>query len=153
MPGRLIIAITLVFGLSACASRFNPLNWFQSSHEETIALIPEGGFPANSDQRLAISQITEMKVLRSSGGAIIQATGLPPRLGYWNAELVSDNNEQPENGVLTYYFRINQPVGASAAGTAYSRKVLVAHFVSNATLEGVRQIRIVAAENSRVARR
>ena len=153
MPGRLIIAITLVLGLSACSTGWNPLNWFKNSSDGAIALIPEGGFPVDNDFREVVTQVTEMKILRASGGALIQVTGLPPSQGYWAAELVPENDERPDGGVLTYTFRVYQPSEPTATGTAYSRKVLVAHFVSDAKLVGVSQIRVLGAENSRIARR
>lgn len=159
MTGRLLITFSLILSLAACETQWNPLNWFSDGRDDTIALVPEGGFPAEHDPRQIISQITDLQVQRNPGGAIIQVTGLPPRLGYWNAELVPENNEQPENGVLTYVFRISEPVGASASasasgsGSSYARKIFVAHFVSDNQLQGVRQIRVVGEQNSRTARR
>ncbi len=130
------------------------MNWFQGSREETIALIPEGGFPEDRDLREVVSQVTEMEVLRTAGGAIIRATGLPPRQGYWAADLVPENTDElPVNGVLTYVFRIHEPRNATHSSTAYARQVHVAHFVSDTKLEGVSQIKVVGAENSRTARR
>lgn len=157
MPGRIIITLSVFLGLGACATAWNPLNWFGGSRAETIALTPEDGYADTSETRTIVSQVTEMSIVRSSGGAIIHATGLPPRHGYWGAELVPENNELPVNGVLTYVFRIHEPTGANAnrgtGASAYARQVIVAHFVSENTLQGVRQIRILGTENSRVARR
>lgn len=153
MPGRIIITFSLVLGLSACSMGWNPMNWFQSSKESTIALIPQGGFADTTDRRTIVSQVTDMQVLRTPGGAIIQVTGLPPRQGYWNAELVAENGERPVDGVLTYVFRIQEPEVTTGQGAPYTRQVFVAHAVSNVTLAGVRQIRVLGTENSRTARR
>jgi len=152
MTARIIILVTLVFGLSACESRFNPMNWF-SKGEETVALYPEGGFPADNEQRGAVAQVTEFLVQHAPGGAILQATGLTPRQGYWSGELVAENDERPVDGVLTYVFRIAEPYGQTRVSTAQSRKVIVAHFVSDIKLQGVRVIRVVGEQNSRTARR
>lgn len=153
MTGRLLITLTLVLGLSACSSQLNPLNWFSGGSDDGIVLEPEGGFPSDNDSREIIAQITDLKVLRASGGAIIQVTGVPPRQGYWNAELVPENNENPENGVLTYVFHISEPARPTATGNPYARTVYVAHFISDIRLEGVRQIRVLGEQNSRISRR
>ncbi|HGG05840.1 MAG TPA: hypothetical protein ENK28_10305 [Aliiroseovarius sp.] len=153
MPGRIIIVLSLFLGLSACSSRLNPMNWFQNSRVETIQLIPDGGFPEDLDGRILVSQVTDFKVMRNPGGAILQVTGLPPTQGYWDGELVPENNEEPVDGILTYMFRISPPFEPTPAGTPYSRRVIVAHFVSDVKLQGVSQIRIVGENNSRIARR
>ncbi len=152
MTARTLIAITLILGLAACESRFNPFNWF-SGGEETVALYPEGGFPVDNDPRVVVSEVSELVVLRASGGAIIRATGIPPRQGYWDGELVAENDETPVNGVLTYVFRVAEPFVETRASTPYSRQVIVAHFISDTKLAGVSQIRVLGELNSRTARR
>ncbi len=153
MPGRLILILSLVLGLSACASKLNPLNWFSGGRDAGVVLAPEGGWGDAADPRPMVAQVTELKVMRAPDGAILQVVGLPPRQGYWNAELVPENDERPVDGVLTYVFRISEPPVATRQGTPYSRRVLVAHFVSNTRLAKARQIRIVGANNALVARR
>ena len=153
MSGRVLITLTLILGLSACETKFNPMNWFSAGRSDGIVLEPEGGYGGGEDSRELIAQITEFKVLRSPGGAILQVTGLPPRQGYWSAELVAENDERPVDGVLTYTFRISEPATTTPQGTPYSREVFVAHFVSDNQLAGVRRIRIVGASNSMTARR
>ena len=135
---------SLAFGLSACggASNLNP-----------FALIPEGGFLEDQDYRGLVAQEVELQILRSTGGAIVRAKGLPPRLGYWDAELVPENFERPENGVLTYMFRITEPPYHTLQGRPKQREILVGRFVSDTKLAGVRTIRVVGASNSRSASR
>ncbi|MHA6267938.1 hypothetical protein [uncultured Aliiroseovarius sp.] len=146
---------SLAFGLSACggASNLNPFNWFQSGGTEQVALIPEGGFLEDQDYRGLVAQVVELQILRSTGGAIVRAKGLPPRLGYWDAELVPENFERPENGVLTYMFRITEPPYHTLQGRPKQREILVGRFVSDTKLAGVRTIRVVGASNSRSASR
>ncbi|WP_371168785.1 hypothetical protein [Aliiroseovarius sp. 2305UL8-7] len=145
----------LVIGLSACGgtTTLNPFNWFRSDGVKEVAVIPEGGFLEDQEYRGLVSQVVELQVLRSPGGAIIRAKGLPPRLGYWDAELVPENFERPENGVLTYMFRISEPPYPTNSGRPKQREVLVGQFISNTRLQGVRSIRVVGANNSRSSSR
>ena len=153
MSGRLLIVLSLILGLSACSSKLNPVNWFSGGSNDGIVLEPAGGYGSETDSRELVSRVTEFKVLRNAEGAILQVTGLPPRQGFWSAELVAENDERPVNGVLTYTFRISEPPANTRQGTPYSREVIVAHFVSERRLAGVRQIRVIGANNSMSARR
>ena len=153
MSGRLILVLSLFLGLSACSTNFNPLNWFSGGRDGGVVLTPDGGYPSDLDPRGLVSQVTAFKVMRTPGGAILQVTGLPPRQGYWDGELVPENDERPVNGVLTYSFRISEPPVATRAGTPFSRRVFVARFVSETRLRGVRSIRIIGANNSMISRR
>lgn len=138
--------------LTGCASKFNPFNWFgRSNSQETLT---EATTPDTiTDQRSMVDQVIALNIEKTNGGAIIHATGLPATQGFWGAELVPENNELPVNGVLTYTFRIKQPSGIKVASTPRSREVVVGHFVSNIKLNGVSQIRVVAARNARISRR
>ncbi|MCK8462392.1 hypothetical protein MUY35_00835 [Aliiroseovarius sp. S1339] len=149
------LLIGLVLGLSACggSANLNPVNWFRSDGVKEVAVIPEGGFLEDQEFRGLVTQVVELQVLRSTGGAIIRAKGLPPRLGYWDAELVPENFERPVDGVLTYMFRISEPPYRTNAGRPKQREVLVGQFVSNTKLQGVRSIRVVGESNSRSSSR
>ncbi|NDW52073.1 hypothetical protein [Aliiroseovarius sp. PrR006] len=144
-----------LLALTACggSASLNPFGWFSSNGVEEIALIPEGGFLEDQDSRGLVTEVIELEVLRAQGGAIIRAKGLPPRLGYWDAELVPENFERAENGVLTYMFRITEPYYRTQTGRPKQREVYVGHFVSDIKLQGVRTIRVVGANTSRSARR
>ncbi|WP_424940086.1 hypothetical protein [Aliiroseovarius sp. S253] len=144
-----------LLALTACGGNVNvnPFNWFNSNQVEQVALIPEGGFLDDQENRGLVTNVVELQILRAQGGAIIRAKGLPPRLGYWDAELVPENFERPENGVLTYMFRITEPYYRTQTGRPKQREVFVGHFVSDIKLQGVRTIRVVGANNSRTARR
>jgi len=148
-PIAALLLGTLV--LTGCASKFNPFNWFRGSNEETLKELPDPNVII--DHRGIVDQVTQLTIEKTGGGAIIHAVGLPPTQGYWDAELVPLNGEHPVNGVLTYQFRIQQPVGFERQSTTQSREVVVGHFVSNFKLNGVSQIRVVGTRNARVSRR
>ncbi len=149
-PIAAILLGTLV--LTGCATKLNPFNWFKrGSTEETLTELPD---PAViNDPRPLVQQVVSLSVEKTPGGAIIRATGLPPTQGYWNAELVAENDEKPVKGVLTYQFRIAEPIDFQAVSTPQSREVVVARYVSNIKLQDVRQIRVVGAKNARSTRR
>lgn len=157
MTARKFIALGLVLALTACSNgvNLNPMTWFNvfSNDEGLVAIQPDGGWPADTDYRIAVSQVTALKIERTTAGAIIHATGLPPRLGYWDAELVAENNGEPEGGVLTYVFRISEPRWNQGQGSQYQRTVEVAQFLSNAELKNIRAIKVLGERNSMTARR
>lgn len=149
-----LLTVSLL-AMTACggSANLNPLGWFRSDGEKGVAVIPEGGFLEDQETRDLVADVTELQVLQTQGGAIIRVKGLPPRLGYWNAELVPENFERPQDGTLTYMFRITEPYYRTDTGRPQQREVYVGHFISNTKLRGVRTIRVVGANNSRAARR
>lgn len=153
-PFVVLPAFTLALGAcSGGSANLNPLSWFQSSGPKSVAVVPTGGFTEDQDGRLLVSQVVELKSLQSAGGIILRAKGLPPRLGYWDAELVPQNRGEPVEGVLTYEFRIAEPQQHSLTGQPRQRDVYVGRFMSDRTLAKVRSIRVIGAGNSRTLRR
>lgn len=154
---RIIIALSLAFGLSACSGGgldLNPFNWFSKPGEEDwVALEPDEGWDYSQDRRIKVDQVTDLRIERTTAGIIVHATGLPPRLGYWDAELVAENDGEPVGGVMSYSFRIATPRWNTNASTPYARSVEVAEFIPNATLRDVRTITVIGERNSRSARR
>ncbi len=154
MIRRLIVAISLLGMLSGCAgiaeSRFNPFNWFAGG-EEVETLVPLDARPA--DPRPLVDQVTELVIERAPGGAIVRARGLPPTQGHYDGALVRETRDGPRDGVLTYQFRIVPPPEPQRVSTPRSREVVVGLFLSDQTLQGVREIRVEAARNARSARR
>ncbi len=151
MTGKLLITLVVLATLAGCAtvseSRFNPFNWFgRSERVRTVAVDPGTGVP----QFNLVAQITQLRVEKAPGGAIVRATGLPPRQGYWDGELVLLG---AEDGVLSYQFAIKPPPGQTRVSTPQSREVVIGMFLSNQNLEGVRQIRVSAAQNALAVRR
>jgi len=149
-PIAAILLGTLV--LTGCATKMNPFNWFKrGSTEETLTELPDPNVII--DSRGLVQQVVSLSIDKTPGGAIIRATGLPPTQGFWDAALVAENGEKPIKGVLTYQFRIEQPIDFQRVSNPQSREVVVARFVSNIKLQGVTQIRVVGATNARSSRR
>ncbi|KPN62282.1 hypothetical protein SAMN04488527_10986 [Aliiroseovarius crassostreae] len=149
-----ILIPTLVLSLSACSGNasLNPTTWFASSGPKKVALIPVGGFEQDLDRRYLIGQVTRVEAMNSPGGVIVRATGLPPRLGYWDASLEALNEGEPEDGVLTYEFRISEPREHTNSGRPQQREIHVGKFLSHNTLRGVKSIRIIGTRNSKTLR-
>ncbi len=151
----LLASAVVVFSLSGCdsvrESRVNPFNWFGQSQEETLA--PRTGWRRELDNRALVAQVSDMAVERFPGGAIIRAEGITPTQGWWDAELVAENDGRPVDGVLTYDFRIAAPRTETRVSTPQSRSVSAAVRISDRRLEGVRMIVVRGAENARSVRR
>jgi len=154
---RITIALGLSLAVAACENgvNLNPLTWFNSlgSDKGLVALEPDGGWEQDTDRRLVVDQVTALRIEKTTAGAIVHATGLPPRLGYWDAELVPENDGTPENGVLSYVFKVATPRWATSASTPYARTIEVAAFIPNVELSSIRAIRVMGAQNSRTASR
>ncbi len=154
----IILRLAAVLGLGmlvACGdSGANPRTWFHHGPRETkVRLIPQGGFPQDVEDRAAVDQITSVAIEPAIGGGVIRATGLPPVQGYWDAALVSDDDLEPVDGVLTLTFRIRPPVQPTLVGTPRAREVTAAIFVSRQKLDRTREVKVVGSQNSRSVRR
>lgn len=140
---RLTLAIAVFLMLSACESRLNPVNWFGSAREETVEVVERAEV---ADPRPLVGEVTELLVERMPGGAIIRARGLPPTQGYWEAELVEVGRA---DGALRYEFRAYRPPQAARQGPPRSRELIVATYLGDAALRGVRRIVVVGQANRR----
>ncbi|WP_114286216.1 hypothetical protein [Candidatus Halocynthiibacter alkanivorans] len=171
MTQKLIVAV-LSFGvLAGCAggsggslASLNPFNWFGASETVAVAdaaavpgqvvlqsLAPKKGYVDFTDTRPMISTVTALSSERSPDGAIIRASGVVPALGYFDAQLVKIPAEKP--GQLLYQFRARPPAGSAVIGAARQRGITVAVFLTLQQLEGINEIKVLAAENARVTRR
>lgn len=160
--------------LSACGgwrdSRVNPSNWFGRSQPVATnvdsegavnPLLPQGDEgigifdrPEEVDGSVPIANVTEMRIEPTNTGAIIYATGVATRQGAFDAEMRRVRSEDDaKNGILTYVFRVVYPVNATPQGDKASRTVHDAVTVSKDTLEGIRLVRVVAAQNALESRR
>lgn len=150
----ILIASVFVMTLASCSSgsRLNPRNWFGSSEQVSNPDIRRASIAAQ-DTRPMVNQITGFAVEQVPGGAILRVTGLPIRQGYFDGELVPVADERPIDGVLSYQFRINPPLSNTPQGPQPAREVVVARFVSDQTLAGVRSVQVVAAQNALASRR
>jgi len=143
--------------LAGCGTRLNPFNWFGGSTAEPVATPAEAG-SGPVDPRPSVAQITELRVDRVPGGALVTAVGLPPTQGWFEAELVPeavgiDGRPLAENGVLTFRFVAVPPPSPRQAGTQASREISAGVFLTDQTLAPVRTVTVTGARNQRSARR
>ncbi len=155
---RIIGVAALSVALAGCDTglSLNPTDWFGPKDDvELVTLEPADGWSSVETQeyRGPVSQVTSLKIERASGGYLIVATGLPPRLGYWDAELVAENDERPVDGVMSYTFRIAPPPWRTAQSSPPARTVNIAQYVSDIALGNATRIRVIGQNNSLTARR
>lgn len=150
---RKLLLVALV-GLTACSglreSRINPFNWFGKSREEQVASAPVA---TRIDNRPLIDQVVSLKVDRRIGGAIVRAEGLAATQGWWDAELVAQNDGRPVNGTLAFEFRARPPVNPAPVGPERTRLVLVGYDLTSQDLAGVRRVVVIARNNRRTSSR
>lgn len=150
MTTRILVALVVVLGLTGCASRLNPMNWFGSAREDRIA-VGETASQGPVDNRPLIRELTALDVDPMPGGAIVRAVGLPPRQGYWQADLVLVSDADSD---LVFEFRVFEPSDPAArVGPPRSREVVTATSLSRHDLDGIRSITVIAQENRRSVRR
>ncbi|RMA40743.1 hypothetical protein [Rhodophyticola porphyridii] len=147
MAFRLLITLTVILGLSACSTRLNPFNWFGNDREERVAVVET---VAVTDPRPLVAQVISLNVDPHPGGAIVRAMGLPPRQGYWMADLVEVERGE---GRIVYEFRVFEPPVATREGTQRSREILAGTELSNQDLQGIRTIVVQAQTNRRSVNR
>lgn len=161
MTRPLITLLITAFLVTGCAriseSRFNPFNWFGGSSEEQVIerrttdnLVPANRRAVTVDQRALMESVTTLAVERIPGGALVRATGIAPRQGFFNADLVPIDTA---GGQLTLAFRAQGPQEFTETGSARSREITSARFFTDQELAGIRAIRVEAATNARVSRR
>jgi hypothetical protein len=158
MKKPLLAAMIAVLLVGACggtgSSRLNPFKWFSRTTEEPGTLEPKGGYAAAlADNRALVDQVLTLMVERMPGGAIVRATGLPPTQGWWDAELVAENDGKPVDGVMSYRFVIAAPRDATRSSTQQSREVTVATYLSDVKLAAISRITVTGARNSLSTRR
>jgi hypothetical protein len=147
MRGRALGGLAVVLALAACGeSRWNPLNWFGNSTEETVAVVE-----VVTDPRPLVAEVTALTVERTPTGAIVRARGLPPTQGWWAAELVPVETESPAE--VVYEFRVVPPPAPTASSTPRSREIVVATFIPNLRLAEVRRITVRGQNSARTSGR
>lgn len=144
-----LIALSLV--LAGCSgvrqSRMNPLNWFGSSTEESQL----GPVTLETDNRALVAAVTALSIERTSSGALVRAEAQMPGQGWWDAQLIAENQGRPVDGVLTYRFVAAAPRQPALGGRAQT--LLVATPVSEFMLAEISTVVVRGATNSRSARR
>ncbi|MGC1496102.1 MAG: hypothetical protein WA790_09850 [Sulfitobacter sp.] len=173
MRKTLSILLISTLTLTACGavreSKVNPFNWFGQSRSEAIQtkkntnpLIPEksGGIFAGLRAQDAVydgrpfEQVTNLTIERIPGGAIVRATGLAARQGYYEVQLTAANEDElPVDGVLTYRLEGVRPGFNTNVGTKPTREVTAARRLTDQELRGVRSIRVEGQLNALVSRR
>ncbi|MCC1492700.1 hypothetical protein [Cognatishimia sp. F0-27] len=160
----LVVVGSLVAGCASVRdSRMNPFNWFGNSRSEPVAqdpdvnpLIPQrraGFFQASRPEAYAgtmIEEISELRVERRPGGAIVTATGISALQGPFDVRLVRVDDETTET-TLTYEMRRLQQRGR--AGSPLSRSVTAAVWLTDNELNGINTIRVKGTQNIRNVRR
>ncbi|MEM5474792.1 hypothetical protein [Pacificibacter sp. AS14] len=166
MRRQVIISVLALSLLGGCArigaSNFNPLNWFGPSEEVAVTetgqrltvlptLAPKRGYADFQDTRTLVTTLSDVTIVKSASGAIVTAVGLVPSLGYYDAELVRIETDNPTEMVLD--FRLRAPKTATAIGTPAQRRITVARSISAPNLAGIRTITVRGASGARVIRR
>ena len=138
--------------VSACGriadSRINPFNWFGRDRVEQTQVQDEAFL---RDPRPFVSEVVSLQVDPTPEGAIIRARGLPTTQGFYDAELLEIDRDDPTT--LVYEFRVTPPPFRERAGTQQSREILIGEAVSNRRLASVRTITVIGQSNSRAVRR
>lgn len=145
------VALSACLFLTACGgsasslSSANPFNWF-SGKDRAAEAAATAELP--TDPRALIPQITDVKTERATGGVILRVTGLPAQQGWSQAALVPQNEGIARDGVLSFEFRALPPRVRTLTSTPQSREVVVATFLSDSQLSGVRSIQVLGASRS-----
>ncbi|MEL7097832.1 MAG: hypothetical protein AAGM84_03290 [Pseudomonadota bacterium] len=171
-PLTVIVIASLVLG--ACGlreSRVNPFNWFGNSRSEPrqVAVPAEAANPLIPRQRQGIfarqraleaiytgtpvAVVSDMRVERVPGGAIIRATGVDQFQGLFDVQLTPENDGEAVDGVLSYRLEARRPDNARPGGPEATRRVTAALALTDQELRGVRTIRVAGVENVRSSRR
>jgi hypothetical protein len=154
MRKPLLAVLMVVLTLGACGaireSRFNPFNWFGRS-ERAAPVAPTAAQVVPGDEREQVASVTALVIEQVTGGAIVRATGLAPRQGFWQAELVP--RPVDGKGGLVFDFLVFPPVSQTGVSTVQSREITVAYFLSNFKLQEIGLITVQGKGGARSARR
>ncbi len=146
MP-RALIVLLLCLGLAACGSRLNPLNWFGGEQEERISVEQ---VETSSDPRPLVAEITALSIEPTTSGAILTATAVTERTGYWQPALVEA--ERGDGGVV-FEFRAAPPPPGATSGPQPTRQIVVATTLGQRDLATLRSITVRARTNQRTVSR
>lgn len=130
-------------------SSLNPFTWLQREPEvETLMPLD---IEEITDPRPLVTEISDVALVAAPGGAILRAVGLPATEGYFDADLVVDPDRSTP-GLMTLQFRAAEPLEPAPIGTAATRAITAATFLSNQTLAGLTRIDVLGAASSRSIR-
>lgn len=166
MRKPLIVLLAAGLVLVGCGgwsdSRTNPRNWFGNSRS-AASEIPQDASAANpliprqsaitkrpdaEDLSVAIAAITELRVKRTTTGAIIHVIGIASRQGAHKTELRIDPvTEDTPSDILSFTFRVIYPKDPTPVGSEHTRTIHEAYSLSNQDLRGIRLIRVRGEQN------
>jgi len=135
MNVRIILALFAAVAVAGCGN----------AKREQVAEVPE---IQTKPARGLVDRVDDLRFAPAAGGAIIHITGLPPREGYYDSNLVPAAGESAEDGTLHYEFRVTAPRNETPVGTRRSREIMAARFIPQQVLEGVTQVRVISSENA-----
>lgn len=145
---RAIPALALVALLAACGGvSLNPFTWFGGEREERITVVET---EEETDPRPLVAEVTSLTVESTTSGAIVRATAVNERAGYWQPSLVEI--ERTEDSI-TYAFRAAAPWAGSSASAAPAREIVVATTLGRRDAATVRSITVIGRENRRTVSR
>ena len=156
------LLITTVVLAGCGSSNYNPMNWFGKSRSEVVTtgstnpLIPKPRAmkrPKPVYAGTAVDQITQLKIERRPGGAVILVSGVTDVLGYYDAKLTPENDGDPVKGVLQYTLNAVRPANPIGVGSQAARTITAAVALTDQDLVDVRKIEVIGARNKRSARR
>jgi hypothetical protein len=177
MKLTLTLLVISTLALTACNSRFNPVNWGNTSRSGPADALTEAEQAAGAtgaenpllprrsgkglfdrpeavDPSVPIDQISDLRVNPTRSGAIVHATGIAARQGAFDAELRLVDPENPVvDGVLAFSFRVVYPEDPTPVGSLATREIIEAYTLTNQELEQVQVIRVSGAQNAREVRR
>ncbi|MCU0900890.1 MAG: hypothetical protein MUC82_10415 [Cypionkella sp.] len=152
MKRSVTAALVSVLVLTSCGavrdSRLNPFNWFGRSEPVQAAA---GPLVERRDPRLLVADVASLVIEPYSAGAIVRATGVMETQGWWEAELVEVEQEDPSHLVLD--FRILPPVTPTPVNTVRSREVTVAMTLTPRRLETITRVTVQGERSARTTRR
>ena len=144
---KFVFPLLLLCFAAACGnSMTNPFS-ADTDEEQNRMQVLERQIAAEG--RELVAHVSAVRADINPDGVILIATGLPESQGYWDARLVSLNDEVPEDGMLSYEFVVSEPAESIGIGSPESREIVVGRYISNRKLKGVSRIRVVSASNVR----
>ncbi len=159
-PLAALLIATLI--LPGCGSRLNPFNWFGRGQVEAVQtgdtvnpLLPQRSRLKPKEvpyQGRLIDQITDVKVERIPGGAVVRVTGVAVRQGSYDVRL-APAAQQEAKGTLVLELLAVLPGRRTNQGTTASRRVTAAIDLTEQDLFGIRTIRVQGARNAATSRR
>ena len=145
---KIALSLLLVCLATSCGnSRSNPFAAGSEEEQNRMQVLEQ---QVAADERELVAHVSSIRADINPNGIILIATGLPESQGYWDAQLVSLNDEVPVNGVLSYEFVAAKPLESIGVGSPESREIVVGRSIGNRKLGGVTSIRVVSASNVRL---